>query len=142
MNKFIQIIPAPSHLSYELETSEGLFEYPVDIIGLTDDGEIVACAFDSDGCCSDVADGVSFVRIKFNRQFPVAGASDSIAQVVDVESTPAFVRLSEAARRAGITPDLFLEAVQSGAINIELIKLGERSHYFRSSQLEKWLQGY
>lgn len=134
MQKFIQIIPAPQHLSYEVKCSQGPVEYPVDIIGLTDDGDIVACAFDGDGCCVDVSDEPGFINLRFKSQL-----SEDLN--VARESAPELVRLSEAARRAGISSELFMEGVISGKINIDLVKLGARFHYVRSSQLEKFLNG-
>lgn len=134
MQKFIQIISAPPHLSYETETTDGVFEYHVDVICLTAAGEVVACAFDGDGCCIDVADENDFVRLKF--KFP--GSYDAPAAGVNA---PGLLRISEAARRVGISSELFMEGVQAGEINIDLVKIGARFNYVRSSQLEQFLTG-
>ena len=48
-------------------------------------------------------------------------------------------RLSAAAKRAGMSPELFAKACQRGDIPVKIVCLGERLHFVRIAELEAWL---
>lgn len=60
----------------------------------------------------------------------------------DLDSTPlGLIRLSAAARLAGITPELLESGAASGCIPVEIIKIGPRIKYVRAAELGNWLHG-
>lgn len=59
-----------------------------------------------------------------------------------MEQTQApFIRVSDAAERAGLSGPTFFRGCKTGAIPVEIVELGERSHYLRTAEFEAWLAG-
>lgn len=60
----------------------------------------------------------------------------------DPDSTPlGLIRLSAAARLAGITPELLETGAANGEIPVEIIQPGKRIKYVRAAELGNWLRG-
>jgi hypothetical protein len=60
----------------------------------------------------------------------------------DVDQTPmGLCRLSSAAQLAKISPETFEKGIEEGAIPLELIRIGQRLKYVRSTDLAAWLSG-
>jgi hypothetical protein len=60
----------------------------------------------------------------------------------DLDATPmGLVRLSAAARLAGITPELLEVGVADGSVPLEIIQIGKRVKLVRGSELGAWLHG-
>lgn len=58
----------------------------------------------------------------------------------DLGATPlGLVRLSAAARLAGITPELLEIGVADGSVPLEVIQIGKRVKLVRGSELGAWL---
>lgn len=49
-------------------------------------------------------------------------------------------RLAAAAKRAGLSPELFTKACERGEIPVNLVRLGERLVFVRAAELEAWLK--
>lgn len=60
----------------------------------------------------------------------------------DVEqTTPGLLRLSAAAALAKISPELFEDGVESGAIPLQIIRIGKRFKFINACDLGAWLHG-
>lgn len=55
-------------------------------------------------------------------------------------NTAGLWRLAAAAKRAGLSPELFTKACERGEIPVSLVRLGERLVFVRAAELEAWLQ--
>ncbi len=62
--------------------------------------------------------------------------------IPDIDQTPmGLCRLSSAANLAKLSPELFEQGIEDGAIPLELIRIGKRFKYVRSTDLAAWLSG-
>lgn len=60
----------------------------------------------------------------------------------DVEQPPlGLLRLSAAAALAKISPELFEHGIESGAIPLQIIRIGKRFKYVNACELGAWLHG-
>lgn len=60
----------------------------------------------------------------------------------DLDATPlGLVRLSAAARLAGVTPELLEIGAADGSVPLEIIQIGKRVKFVRGTELGAWLHG-
>lgn len=60
----------------------------------------------------------------------------------DVEQTPlGLLRLSAGAALSNISPELFEQGIESGAIPLRIIRIGKRFKYINACDLGAWLHG-
>lgn len=61
---------------------------------------------------------------------------------LELEHTPlGLSRLASAANLARLSPELFEAGIESGAIPLEIIRIGKRFKFVRSAELAAWLSG-